>query len=137
MYKGLEITPSASVQEAMMITFTYTHSSPISDEITHLMVGLGATQQGKNESFTLSGNVDEQIYARNSGFDSTAERLSATFLDELSKYSRIKVTDTFSNAQDPTTFSDAFGRTSGHYTTLDNTASFAFAHDLTEQLTVI
>ena len=135
MYKGLEIMPTASVQESYDDNITYTKSSPISDEITHMLVGLGVTQQGKTESLNFNGSVDEQIYAKNTAFDNTSESFTANYQQEISEYSRFKVDDIFSNSQNPTTFSDAFGRTSGRFTTLDNKVDLLFSHDMTEQLT--
>ena len=83
MYNGLEITPSASVQESFDDNITYTKTSPISDAITHLILGLGVKQTGKTETCSLNANIDQAIFAKNSAFDNTSgKHLSSLFFTE-------------------------------------------------------
>jgi hypothetical protein len=134
MYNGLEITPTASVQEGYDDNVTYLKNNAISDAITQLAADLAVKQEGKTESLLLDAKVDEELFAQHSSFDNTSEYLNLNYKQDFSQFDQLKVTDVFSHAEDPTSFQNAFGSTAGRYFTYQNTVNLAYHHDLTEQL---
>jgi hypothetical protein len=134
MYNGLEITPSASVQEGYDDNITYVKNNPISDAFTQLLAELAVKQEGKTESLSLDTKIEEELYAQHSSLDNTSEYMNLDYKQDFSEYDHLKVTDVFSHAEQPTSFANAFGSTPGFYFTYQNTLDMAYHHDLTEQL---
>jgi len=136
MYDGLEITPSASIQEGYDDNITYVKNNPISDAFTKLLAGIAVKQERKLESLSLDARIEEELFAQHSSFDTTSEYMNLLYKQDFSKYDQLKVSDAFSHAANPTSFENAFGSTSGRYFTYQNTLDMGYRHDLTEQLAV-
>lgn len=134
MWQGFEITPRASVREGYDDNVTYTKDNPIHDSITNLLFGAGVKQEGHTHSLAVDFNVAHQFFAQNISFNNTAEDVTVRLSKELSKYDQVKVIDTFSHAEEPRSFEDAFGRTSGRYFTYHNVFGLGYRRDLNEQI---
>ena len=139
-FNGIQINPTASVHEAYDDNVTYVKNNPISDEITHLIGGVDVKQEGKTESFSLSTKIDQELFARNPSFDNTSEYANfmnftdLMFKQDVTDYDQVKVNDSFSHTEDPTSFQNAFGSISGRYSTYHNVFDLAYHHDLAKQI---
>jgi hypothetical protein len=129
-----EITPRAGMSESYDDNITYVKDNPQSDWITELLVGLGIRREGKNNLLTMDVSATHQFFFDNSSFDNTSEYLDVNFLQEISKYDTLRITDTFSHSEEPRSFADAFGRTTGRYSTFQNDAGVDYRHDFSQQL---
>lgn len=136
MYNGLEITPSATVQEGYDDNITYVKNNPISDAVTQLLAVLGIKQEGKTESLSLDTKIEEELFDQHSSFDNTAEYMNLDYSQDFSKYDQLKATDVFSHAVEPTSFQNAFGSTSGRYFTYQNNFDMSYHHDINAQFAV-
>lgn len=133
----VDLKVSAGVTEGHDDNITRSKYNLKSDSITTVSVGLSAFYEGKLQSLSVSGNIWQNIYRRYSGYDYTAENLSAVYNRELSRYDRVTVRDEFTHSEDPTSFEDEFGRTAGRYSYYTNTFGVDYTHDVTSQLSLI
>lgn len=133
---NVEINPSASVRETYDDNITYVNTDPKQDFITTATLGLSAKYEGKTESLDFLGQVHQEIFAKNDKFDNTSEDFTLNFQKEFSRYDRISLKDVFLHAQEPRSFEDAFGRTSGRYSYSKNRFSLGYSHDFSKQISL-
>jgi hypothetical protein len=116
---------------------TFARDNRKSDSSTDLSLGLDAKYEGKTRSLGLSANLNHQFFQTYSNFDHTSENASLTYNQEFSKYSRMSLQESFSHTQEPRSFADEFGRTSGRYSYITNRLGLDYTHELSRQLSLI
>ncbi|MFA5100095.1 MAG: outer membrane beta-barrel protein [Candidatus Omnitrophota bacterium] len=126
-----------SVYETYDDNITYAQTNIKDDWITNAKIGLLAKYEGKTESLEFLGNVVHHDYMDNSNFNNTSEDLSLSAKKEFSPYERAILSDTFTHAEEPSSFEDEFGRTSGRYSYYRNRFNIAFSKDLSKEFTLI
>ena len=126
-----------SVYETYDDNVAYTKTNKKSDYITNAKIGLSAKYEGKTEGLEFLGNVARHQYKDNNNFDNTSEDFSLSAKKEFSPYDRAILSDTFIHAEEPSSFEDEFGRTSGRYSYNRNRFNLAFSKDLTKEFTLI
>jgi len=131
---NLELKPYATLTEAYDDNITYTDHNRINDFVTQSLLGLQANYAGKTASFSLLGALRYDVFAEHRTFDNLSEDFSLNAKKELSQHDSISFADTFLHAQEPRSFEDAFGRTSGRYSYYQNTANTAYTHELSQNL---
>lgn len=123
----------ASLQELFDDNITSLKESKKQDYVTVTHVGMEALYEGEKRNFTLSGNIRQNTFLDNHNFNNIDQDFTATFGSELSKYDRLSLSNTFSRSEEPRSFEDAFGSTSGRYRIQKNKFSLGYARDITSQ----
>ncbi len=131
----LELT--GSLRETYDDNITSASVNPKDDLRTDLSIGLKARSETKNRLLELSGTVTRHSYDTYNDFNNTSQSFLLNLTQELSKYDRFTLRDSFRRADEPNSFDDQFGGTVGRYRYSRNTASLDYSRDLTKQLTVL
>lgn len=134
LWNNIEVTPRVALSETYDDNITFIKNNPVSDAVTCALIGLGFKIEGKTHSLALDANVAHEFFSQNTSFNNTAEDVTLRLQKELSKYDLIKITDSFSHSEEPRSFEDAFGRTSGRYFTYCNVFNTGYHRDLNQQL---
>ena len=130
-----DLNPTAVIQEKYDDNITSSSTNVKKDLITLISLGLEGVYETKADSLKLKGSVDQKVFAKESEFNNLSETFSAKYKKEFSQYNRITVDDSFTHADEPTSFNDEFGRTAGLYDYYKNYCALGFEHDFTEQFT--
>ncbi len=133
---GVKVTTETSVGERVDDNITFVSSKQKSDFITDLMMRLGVQHETKRSLLKLLAGVSQQFFASHNNFNNFSEDLSLLWGAEFSKLGRLDVQDSFVHAEEPRSFEDAFGRTSGRYAYYLNRVDVAGTRELTRQLDV-
>jgi hypothetical protein len=133
----VEINVSAGVNEAYDDNITYADTNQKKDSSTNLNLGLDAKYEGKTRSLDLAANLNHQIFDTYTDFDNTSENASLTYLQEFSKYDRISLRESFIHSQDPSSFEDEFGRSSGRYSYYRNNFDLSYTRDISQKLSLV
>ena len=135
-FEGLTIRPRGELRQAYDDNITLANDNEKDDFVTTLLAGLDVGYEGKTQTLTLSGDIKQQLYAREAGFNNLSEALRLNFNQEFSRYDRLRVTDSFTHADEPTSFEDDFGRTAGRYSYYRNTFNTEYTRDISRQISV-
>lgn len=128
----VEITPRVS--QSYDDNITYASENERDDFITDLTLGLSGKYEGKLDMLRLGASISHHIYNKYSSMDNTDQTFDAMYFRELDKYQRIRISDSFTHAEDPASFEDAFGRSSGRYAYYTNDLNARYYRDITSQL---
>ncbi|MFA5119400.1 MAG: outer membrane beta-barrel protein [Candidatus Omnitrophota bacterium] len=131
-----DVEVTGSVSESYDDNITYVKDDPKDDFITNVSVGLKTKLEDRTRSLELSGHVIQQFFKEYDSFNNTSEDFSVNFLNDLSKYAHLSLSDTFTHADEPRSFEDEFGRTTGRYSYLKNKFNAAFSKEVKKQLTL-
>ena len=118
---GFDLDINSSVSTSYDDNVTFVKDDKKSDIVTNLTVGLDAKKEGKTYQFNMGGNFTQHLFADESSFNKNSQDVIIDFQKEFFKYDRISVTNNFVNADEPRSFEDDFGRTSGRYSYYRNT----------------
>jgi hypothetical protein len=132
--RGIDVKPHGTITETYDDNVSYVKDNKKSDFVTSLKLGLGAKYEGKTRSLELTGNVTQHIFADNKDFNNTSQHLILNFQNEFSKYDRVSVKNVFTHAEEPQSFEDNFGRTTGRFSYFLNNFNLDYTKDLTKQL---
>jgi hypothetical protein len=135
--KELDVKILAGLNEIYDSNVTFLKDDPVDDFITRLSLGLDLNYQAKTTNFSLLGYIASNIYAKNSDFNNTSEDITLAFNKDFSKYDSLSITDTFTNAEDPSSFQDAFGRAAGRYSHLMNAFSTVYTRAISKTLSLL
>ncbi len=133
----VDLELKASASEAYDDNITFVNTEEKKDSSTNLNLGLDGNYVGKTRSLYFSVNLNHQIFDTYSNYDNTSENLSLAYLQEFSKYSRISLKDSFTHSEEPRSFEDEFGRTSGRYSTNRNKFNAEFTRDYSQKFRLI
>jgi hypothetical protein len=129
--------PTLSVNETYDSNVSFAPDHEISDWITAIAPGVEGVFDGKNRYAKVKGLLHEKIFAEHDDFNNLSEDLSGIFKQELSKYDRIAMTNSFLHADQPSSFDDEFGRQSGRYDFYKNLFTATYGHDFSSQLNTV
>lgn len=133
---AFDVKVLTSLTETYDDNVAYTSTNEKDDFITRAKIGLSALYESKTESLELRGNIAHNKYADYSNYDNTSEDLTINAKKEFSAYERAILTDTFTHAEEPSSFEDEFGRTSGRYSYNRNRFNIAYSKDLSKEFTI-
>ena len=133
---GLDLDVKGSVSTAYDDNVTFVKEDKKSDNVTNLLIGLGAKQEGKTHTLALEGNLTQHLFADNPSFNNNSQDVSIDLKKELSRYDRFSATNKFTHAEDPQSFEDDFGRTSGRYSYYRNTFNTEYTRDLSKHVSI-
>jgi len=131
-----DVKVTAGLTEAYDDNVAYTSANEKDDFVTNARVGLSAVYEGKTDALNFNGNITHHKYADNSDYDNTSEDFTLTAQKEFSPYERASLSNSFTHAEDPSSFEDEFGRTSGRYSYNRNRFNIAFSKDFTKEFTL-
>jgi hypothetical protein len=126
-----------SLTESYDDNVALTQTNEKDDFVTNAMIGLLARYDGKTEGLEFRGHVTRHDYNDYNNYDNTSEDFSLSAKKEFSAYERAIVSDTFIHAEEPSSFEDEFGRTSGRYSYYRNRFNLAYSKDLSKEFTLI
>ena len=130
---GGEFFPRAAYSAVYDDNVTYSSQNELDDMINKLSIGADWELTGKTRQLTLSGDLKQDLFIDHDDFDNTSGSFVVDFQTDLSPHDRLFLNDDFSVSEDPRNFEDEFGRTTGRYRTLRNTASANYEHDFSSQ----
>jgi len=132
----LELLPSVQVRQTFDDNITSAGDNRKSDLVSTLSLGLDLIREGRADMFRLAGTADHQVFLNHGGFNNLAQSLEVEYLRDISRYDRIEVSDRFVHADEPSSFEDAFGQTSGRYSYSRNVLEMEYTRDLSRQITL-
>ncbi|MBU1043063.1 MAG: outer membrane beta-barrel protein [Candidatus Omnitrophica bacterium] len=115
---------------------TYAQSNLIDDFITDIGFGLNLEYLGKRQSWGISGDIVRHSFADRSDFDNTSVNMQANFVNELSKFTRLKLKNDFYYGEEPRSFEEGFGRSEGRYSFYKNKFNLSCEQDVSKQLSL-
>jgi len=129
----LQVDLTGGLKQVYDDNITYAESDRRSDFSTTASLGIKALAEGKLRSAGFTGNFAFSHFYRYSRYDNHSQDFSAFYNQELDKYNRFRVSDSFSHDYEPRSFEDAFGRTSGRYSIYNNRFKFDYSRDFTRR----
>ncbi|MBF0571961.1 MAG: outer membrane beta-barrel protein [Candidatus Omnitrophica bacterium] len=132
--KPFDVDVTGSIKMAYDDNISYATTNRLSDFVTNLQTGLAILQQGEAHQLSLQTDVIEQIFVDHSNFDNTSEDLKFDYKQDFSEYDHLELKENLTHSYEPTSFEDAFGRSTGRYSTLNNQAGFSYTHNFTGQV---
>jgi hypothetical protein len=132
--KPVDVDVTGSAQMAYDDNVTLANANEKKDFVSSLNIGLQLNQEGKTHAMSLDANITQQVYGRHGEFNNLSEEVDFNLTKELSKYDRVRFDEVFSHAEEPSSFEDAFGRTSGRYSRIKNRAGLEYEHDYSRQV---
>jgi len=130
---AFDVNLSASARESFDDNITFTKENKKEDFITSVRVGIEAAYEGKTRGLKFSGSILQNTFQEHAGYNSLAQDFKAEFINELSKYDRVFLSDAYSRAEEPRSFEDAFGSTAGRYSIQKNEFSLGYAREISSQ----
>lgn len=112
---------------------TFSHNKVIRDVVQTLQAGMDIKNETSRNSLLMQADIGQNFYAHNNAFNNTAVTFSVTDLFEISQRLKLNMMDHYDRADEPRSFEDAFGRTTGRYRTDRNRFSAALDFDLNSQ----
>ncbi|MFH0838665.1 MAG: outer membrane beta-barrel protein [Candidatus Omnitrophota bacterium] len=134
---NVDVKLRTSASERFDDNITYTKDNKKDDLITTATAGIDVRYEGKTRLLEFTADISRQLFADNSIFDNTSRDMTLNFQNEFSKYSRINIRDSFTHADEPRSFEDALGRTSGRYSYDTNRINAEYSRDITKQFAVL
>ncbi|MFA5320512.1 MAG: outer membrane beta-barrel protein [Candidatus Omnitrophota bacterium] len=129
----LQVGLTGGLQQVYDDNITYAESNKRADYSTTASLGIRALAEGKLRSAGFTGNFAFSHFHRYSRYDNHSQDFSVFYNQELDKYNRFRVSDSFSHDYEPRSFEDAFGRSSGRYSIYNNRFKFDYSKDFTRR----
>jgi len=134
---NLDVNIRTAFHEIYDDNITYSSDNKKSDTISNLGLGIELNYEGKTSTLNMLANLNQQFYSQNSGFNYLAEDFAGTYTKEFTRHDRIELSDTYVHSDEPRSFEDELGRTSGRYAYSRNRFDLAYTKDITKQFTMI
>lgn len=135
-WTGVDLDVKGSVSTAYDDNVTFVREDKKSDNVTNVLIGLGAKQEGKTYRLNMEGNLTQHLFADNSSFNNNSQDMNIDFQKELSPYDRFSIANKFVHAEEPRSFEDDFGRTSGRYSYYRNIFDAQYTRDLSKHVSI-
>lgn len=141
-YKGFDIKlKNLSMGETYDDNITYAKEDKLEDFITTLGVGMSAIYEGKTKTVELTANIGHQTFAKNGDFSNDTQGMTVNFMNELSKYDRMSLTNTFTHTDAPVFFrSDIFQEqsttTTGKFDIFKNKFHADYSRDVSKHMNI-
>lgn len=141
-YKGFDIKlKEVFLRETYDDNITFVKKDKEEDFITDLGFGFGVNYEGKTRSLQLTGEITDQIFAKQPEQNNITQYLNLNFTNEFSQHDRIKISNVFSHFEAPSSsdgegyFSAQFGRSTGRFEYFKNNFDIAYSNDVSKQIT--
>ncbi|MBU1087515.1 MAG: outer membrane beta-barrel protein [Candidatus Omnitrophica bacterium] len=134
--ESLDVNVIGILGETYDDNVTYAQRNLIDDFITDIGFGLNLEYLEKRRAFGISGDIVRHSFAERSDFDNTSADIRATFVNELSKFTRLKVKNDFYYGEEPRSFEEGFGRDGGRYSFYKNKFALSYEKDVSKQLSL-
>lgn len=109
---------------------TFAHTNKLSDVLQTVLVGLDFKADTSRNSFLAQLDLSRNFYFENKSFDNTTVGLRLSDGFEFSDRLRLTTSDDYQRSEDPRSFDDQFGRSSGRYRTDRNQINLGLDFDL-------
>jgi opacity protein-like surface antigen len=129
----VDVEVKGSTRVAYDDNVTFQHD-PVSDIITSMNAGIGLKAEGSRYGLNAAASITHHIYSDNSSFDNTEFDTAVDGHWDFSERDRLKFSDSYTHAEDPRSFEDAFGRENGRYTYDRNGFKLRYDRDLNAHL---
>jgi len=133
-FDQFDFEPQVSVTQGYDDNITSDEDNKMSDFYTDLKLGVNMTSQQRTHEIVFSGNLTQQVFAKERDFNNLRQDYSFRFSKELSRYDRFSVSDTYTRAEDTDVFEDLFGRVNDRYVYDQNRFSLEYSRDFSKQL---
>lgn len=133
---NLDFNIRASAGERYDSNITYANGGK-GDWITTFAGGLDAAYEGHSSKFSLTGNIDQDIFALNPKFDNLSEDIALKYAQDLSKFETLSIKDTLEHTYEPRSFEDALGRATGRYSYFRNKLNVDYTRELSKQISIL
>ncbi len=134
--KEWDLKIRGTINETYDDNTTFIKDDKKEDIITRLTLDLEGKYGGGTRVLGFSSRIAQSIFANEHNNNNLSGDFNLNFLNELSKYHRIILSDTFTRTFVPSTFEDEFGRTKGRYKSYHNTFNLAYSRDISKKLTI-
>lgn len=101
---------------------------------TDAAISLGLNRAWRRATLRLNGYYSHGIYNNNSDIGTGSETLKLSFGYEPSAYMNLRLSDSFSHSQEPTSFQEEFGRISGRFDVYVNSLSLEATRAISKDL---
>ena len=135
-YAGLDVFVEGEIFTQYDDNITYAVNDKLKDIITSVSLGLGMERKAKTNTLTVLTKVTEKLFNKNSSFTNTAQELKVEYIRQLTKFDEVKVVDQYTHAEEPLTFEDAFGRSTGLFNYFRNDFEFAYLKELSNKFSL-
>ncbi len=115
---------------------TFRSKDPIEDFITILSISGKGSYEKKRDTLNVIATLNQNFFAKNHSFNNASQKVVIDFQKSLSKYSSLKVLNTFTHVYEPRSFEEAFGRGGGRYSYYRNIFNFNLYRDFTKKLSL-
>jgi hypothetical protein len=132
-WNGIRLSPQAGVSETYDDNITFSSDNEEEDFITSIEAGLKAVYETQLTSATMLGMLRYDIFASNGQYDNLSGSVDLDWKQELTQYDRIRVRDHYLHAEEPTTYAEAFNRSTGRLSFQRNQVWLDYEHDFTPQ----
>jgi len=133
---GFDFDIKGSMSTGYDDNVTLANENRKSDSVTKLSAGIGAKQEGKTHDLNIEGIFTQYLFANHSSFNNNSQNVNVDFKKTLSKHDRLAITDRFVHAEDPESFEDSFGRTSGRYSYYQNILDTKYIRDISKNVSL-
>jgi len=131
---NIDITLRSRIQQMYDDNVTFASINKKEDFITVFTIGMDARYAGKMNSLELITDITRNTFVSHQDFNNTSEDVTLRFQREFSKFDRISLRDSFTHAEEPRSFEDEFGRTSGRYSYYRNNFNISYTRDISKSL---
>lgn len=132
--KAMDIKIGAEAGQAFDDNVTFSSDNRKSDSITTLTGRLGVLFDQPQRQFELSGDVVQQLFAKNSDFNNLSENATLVFNNEFTERNRVRIRNVFSHFYEPRSFEESFGRAGGRFAYYKNRFNLDYIHELGERV---
>lgn len=139
-YKGFDIKiTEVSVKETYDDNIAFTKKNKLEDFITYVGFELGMNYVGKTRTFKLTGEITDQIFAKQPSQNNITQYVNLNFTNEFSKRDRISINNVFMHFEAPSStdvgyFSQQFGRSTGRFEQFQNKFDMTYSKDVSKQI---
>jgi len=133
---GFDFDINSSLSTSYDDNVTFVKDDKKSDNVTNVIIGLGGRREGKTYRLDIGGDIIRHVFAHNSSFSNNSQDFHIDLQKEISKYDRISVTNRFVHAEEPRSFDEDFGRTSGRYSYYRNTFNSVYVRDFSQHVSM-
>jgi hypothetical protein len=108
LYEGISVKIEGIITENYSNNVTFAHDDKDKKEqfTTMLTFGLDLNYEGKRKTLGLTGQINYPLRLKSSDVRNSSEMLTLSFLDEVTKYDRVYINNTFTHTQVPGSFEE-------------------------------
>jgi hypothetical protein len=123
---------NASIYQVYDDNITFANENKEDDFRTDLNFGVSTEHEMPNRTYGLRASITQHMYHRLTVFNNTSFDAYAHYHQDLSKYSRVRFKNSFTQAEEPPRFIDEFGNVGERYQYHSNTFEVDYSLNLTK-----